>query len=351
VFDAVIADLLDEYGVDRVEVRSPITCETHHGICVKCYGRDLGRGHVISHGEAVGVIAAQSIGEPGTQLTMRTFHIGGAASLAAVSSNIEVKNNGIVRLRNLKTVDQEKTGKVVATSRSGILAIQDSRGRELEQYKIPYGAILTVQDGSEVSSGDIVAEWDPHTHPIITEVGGIVRLLNLEEGINAKKSVDEITGLTSTVVMAGKRSGSGDVDMRPMIKLVDKKGKDVYIAGTKVPAQYYLSVGTMIQLKDNAAVGVGEVIARMPQEVSKSQDIAGGLPRVADLFEARRPKDAAILAEISGVISFGRETKEKKRLVSRPKLITPEISANMAASLGRLASNKSATLGKPPAIS
>ena len=312
LLDEHYVDLLDEYGIDCVKVRSPITCKTDHGICAGCYGRDLARGTVINHGEAVGVIAAQSIGEPGTQLTMRTFHVGGAASLAINANNIEVKNAGIVRLRTLKTVERD-AGHLVATSRSGVLAIQDDQGRELERYKVPYGAVISAKDGGQVAAGDIVAEWDPHTHPIITEVSGIARLINIEEGINATKQTDDLTGLSSMVITSAKQR---DLDeARPMVKLMDVDGKELMIAGTKVPAQYYLPAGAIIQLKDGANVGIGEVLARIPQAISKSRDIAGGLPRVADLFEARRPKEAAILAEMSGVISFGRETKEKKRLV------------------------------------
>ena len=305
--------LLDEYGIDEVKVRSPITCETKQGICAKCYGRDLARGTMINQGEAVGVIAAQSIGEPGTQLTMRTFHVGGAASLAVTANKIQVKNEGTIRLKNIKTIARSSTGKLVAISRSGTMALQDGQGRELERYKVPYGAVLNANDGDAVQAGAIVADWDPHTHPIITEVKGIVRLINVKEGINAHKQTDELTGLSSTVITAGK--GRDVEDMRPMVKLVDGKGKDLMVRGTSVPAQYYLPVGAIIQLKEGDQVDVGEVVARVPQAVSKTRDIAGGLPRVAELFEARRPKDAAILAEISGVISFGKETKEKKRLV------------------------------------
>ncbi len=293
---------LDEYGIDSVKVRSPITCKTDHGICVSCYGRDLARGTQINQGEAVGVIAAQSIGEPGTQLTMRTFHVGGAASLAVTANKIEVCNNGVVRLKTVKTVER-KSGHLVAVSRSGVLAIQDEQGRELERYKLPYGAVIAIKDGGKVKAGDIVAEWDPHTHPIITEVGGVLRLLNIEEGINATKQTDDLTGLSNIVITTGKHRDMDEA--RPMVKLTDAKGEDLMISGTKVPAHYYLPVGAIIQLKDGDKVGTGEVIARIPQETSKSRDIAGGLPRVADLFEARRPKDAAILAELSGVISFG----------------------------------------------
>jgi DNA-directed RNA polymerase subunit beta' len=312
LLDEAKVDMLDEYGIDSAKVRSPITCETKYGICAQCYGRDLGRGWMINEGEAVGVIAAQSIGEPGTQLTMRTFHIGGAASLAIVANKIEVKNQGLVRLKNLKTVERSN-GQLVAVSRSGTLAIQDAQGRELERYKVPYGAVLSVKDSGSAEAGAIVADWDPHTHPIITEVSGLVRLLNIDEGINAHKQTDELTGLSSIVITAGKHRGTEE--MRPMVKLTDKQGKELMIGGTKVPAQYYLPVGAIIQLRDGDNVDVGDVVARIPQETSKTKDIAGGLPRVADLFEARRPKEAAILAETSGVISFGRETKEKKRLV------------------------------------
>jgi len=308
---------LEEMGIDEIEVRSPITCETRHGICSACYGRDLARGHRINMGEAVGVVAAQSIGEPGTQLTMRTFHIGGAASRATAADSIEVMNDGVVRLHNLKTV-QRADGDLVAVSRSGELSVLDVRGRERERYKLPYGAILKIKDNQEVTKGSVVANWDPHTHPIITEVAGTVKFSGMEEGITIKRQTDELTGLSSISVMeAGERPASGK-DIRPAISLVDGRGKELYLANTNVPAHYFLPPDAQVSLENGAKIDTGDIIARIPQEGSKTRDITGGLPRVADLFEARKPKEPAILAEISGTVSFGKETKGKRRLMITP---------------------------------
>lgn len=316
LLDEAMVELLDQNSVDRVMVRSVITCETQYGICSLCYGRDLARGHTVNVGEAVGVVAAQSIGEPGTQLTMRTFHIGGAASRATAVNNIQVKTDGKVRLSNLKSVKNE-AGHLVAVSRSGQLIVHDSQGSECEQYRVPYGAVLSIQDGDEISAGQVVAQWDPHTHPIITEVSGQVKFIDLLEGSTMHRQTDELTGLTSTVVTApaAKQKGAGGRELRPTIKLVDEQGDDIYLSGTSVPAQYFMPEGTLINVQDGDQVSVASVIARIPQETSKTRDITGGLPRVADLFEARKPKDAAILAEISGVVSFGKDTKEKGRFI------------------------------------
>ena len=313
LLDEEAVDILDHHSIDRVMVRSPITCETSHGICTFCYGRDLARGHLVNVGEAVGVVAAQSIGEPGTQLTMRTFHIGGAASRATAASSIEVKSEGVVKLRNLKTV-KRADGSLVAVSRSGEVVVQDRNGAEREQYKVPYGASISVKDEASVKAGQVVAQWDPHTHPIVTEVAGKIKFVNLTDGVTMSRQTDELTGLSSVVVIPAKQGLSSTKDQRPMIRLVDAEGNDLVLAGSKVPAQYFLPVGTIINHADGNVVDIGDVIARIPQETSKTRDITGGLPRVADLFEARTPKDAAILAEISGVVGFGKETKEKQRL-------------------------------------
>jgi DNA-directed RNA polymerase subunit beta' len=307
-------DTLEEAGVDRVLVRSPITCETRHGICATCYGRDLARGSIVNQGEAVGVIAAQSIGEPGTQLTMRTFHIGGAASRSVAVDHIEIKSGGSVRLYNLKSVENVD-GKLVAVSRSGELSIIDSHGRERERYKIPYGALLHVKEGDKVEVGQQVANWDPHTHPVVAELAGVASFHDFIAGVTVTEEVDEVTGLTSMVVTDPKKRGSEGKDLRPMIRLLDKKGKVLNIPGTEQPAQYYLPAGAVINCSDGQVIKVGDVVARIPQESSKTRDITGGLPRVADLFEARKPKEGAILAEASGVVSYGKETKGKQRLV------------------------------------
>ncbi len=304
----------EEVGIDQVRVRSPITCESRLGVCAQCYGRDLARGHRVNMGEAVGVIAAQSIGEPGTQLTMRTFHIGGAASRAAAVNSVEIKNSGSARLHNIKTV-QHHSGNLVAVSRSGELTVVDERSMEKERYKVPYGATLRVADGDTVKPGDVVASWDPHTHPVVTEVAGTLEFEDFIEGVTVQGQVDDITGLTSLVVIDPKQRPSSGKDLRPTIKLIDADGKELNIAGTDLPARYALSSGAIVSVTHSAEVGIGDILARIPQESSKTRDITGGLPRVADLFEARRPKEPALLAEASGTIGFGKETKGKQRLV------------------------------------
>ncbi len=314
LIDEKLVKLLEQEGIDQVKVRSPITCETRYGVCAQCYGRDLARGHRINLGEAVGVIAAQSIGEPGTQLTMRTFHIGGAASRAAAANSVETKGRGAARLHNLKTVHHEK-GHWVAVSRSGELGVIDEFGRERERYKIPYGATINVKDGDTVEPGQILATWDPHTHPVVTEVTGFIKFQDFIDGLTVQSQVDEVTGLSSTVVMDPKQRSSGGKDLRPVVRLVNAKGKEVTFANTDIPAVYALPAGAIVSLEDGAKVSVGDIIARIPQESSKTRDITGGLPRVADLFEARKPKDSAILAEHSGTVSFGKETKGKRRLI------------------------------------
>lgn len=305
---------LEDVTIDQVFVRTPITCESRVGICGACYGRDLARGHRVNIGEAVGVIAAQSIGEPGTQLTMRTFHIGGAASRTTAVNNVQIKFPGKVKLHNVKLIERQN-GKFIVVSRSGILAVLDDHGRERERYKIPYGAEINVKDGARADAGQIVANWDPHSHPIITEVAGRIKFIDLIEGITMHRQIDELTGLASIVITDQKQRGSSGKELKPMIKLVDDKGQDLYLSGTQLVAQYFLPADAIINFEDNAKVKIGDVISRIPQETSKTRDITGGLPRVADLFEARRPKDSAILAEISGVVSFGKETKGKRRLM------------------------------------
>lgn len=314
--EGLVAEL-ERLGIDRVRVRSVITCETRYGICANCYGRDLARGDFVNIGEAVGVIAAQSIGEPGTQLTMRTFHIGGAASRSTAANSVQVKSNGIARLHNIKLV-KHREGYSVAVSRSGSLTVADENGRERERYSLPYGATLRVVEGQAVKSGDVVANWDPHNHPVITEVDGRVQFVDLFEGLTMNRQTDEITGLSSIVVLDPKQLGTSGRDLRPMVKLIDKAGNDLCLAGTNLPAHYFLPPDAVINVDDESEVGIGDVIARIPQETSKTRDITGGLPRVADLFEARKPKEAAILAEISGVVSFGKETKGKRRLLITP---------------------------------
>ncbi len=317
MLDEAWVERLDVLGIDEVLVRSAITCATRHGVCGACYGRDLARGHQVNVGEAVGVIAAQSIGEPGTQLTMRTFHIGGAASRATAIDNIQVKHGGGVRLHNLKTVSRE-SGELVAVSRSGEIAVADEHGRERERYKLPYGAVISVADGDDVEAGQVIAQWDPHTHPIVTEVAGTVQFQDMEEGLSINRQTDELTGLTNITVLDPKDRPSAGKDLRPAVSLVDGKGKEVVLPGSDVPAHYFLPSDAILNLENKDKVGVGDIIARIPQEGSKTRDITGGLPRVADLFEARKPKEPAILAEETGTVSFGKETKGKRRLVVTP---------------------------------
>ena len=302
--------LLEYHGIDRIYVRSPILCDLKKGICSLCYGRDLARGCMVNIGEAVGVIAAQSIGEPGTQLSMRTFHIGGAASRATAENSIQVRAAGTVRLHDMKTVVHHESGELIAISRSGVLTLLDSQGRECERYKLPYGTTLKVKDGQAVKSGMTVAEWDPYTHPIIVEVAGKVDFVDFIEGVTVTRQTDELTGLSTTTVLQDQASK----DVRAMVRLLDSDGNSVYHPGTKVPANYFLAAGSIVNLEVGHMVGEGDVIARIPKEGYKTTDITGGLPRVSDIFEARKPKDAAILAPISGVVSMGKETKDKKRL-------------------------------------
>jgi DNA-directed RNA polymerase subunit beta' len=305
---------LEELSIDHVWVRSPITCEIRYGVCSQCYGRDLARGNRINIGEAVGVIAAQSIGEPGTQLTMRTFHIGGAASRSAAVNSIEIKSNGNAKLVNIKTVAHHK-GYLVAVSRSGEVSITNDMGRERERYKVPYGATITIEDGARVKQGQVVANWDPHTHPVVTEVAGKLKFEDFLDGVTVAEQVDEFTGLTSIVVLDPKSRGGSGKDLRPVARLVNDNGEDIFFANTEIPAVYALPAGAIISMADGAKVAVGDVIARIPQASSKTRDITGGLPRVADLFEARKPKEPAIMAEHTGTVSFGKETKGKRRLV------------------------------------
>ncbi|MBK5930364.1 DNA-directed RNA polymerase subunit beta' [Halochromatium salexigens] len=305
---------LEAEGIDQVLVRSAITCESRLGVCAQCYGRDLARGHRVNMGEAVGVIAAQSIGEPGTQLTMRTFHIGGAASRAAAVSNVQVKGAGTIKLHNIKTV-QHHSGNLVAVSRSGELTVADEKGLEKERYKIPYGATVAINDGDKVEAGAVVANWDPHTHPVVTEVAGVLRFEDFIDGVTVQSKTDEVTGLASLEIMDPKQRPAAGKDLRPMVKLLDASGAELNIAGTDLPARYYLPALAIVTVSDGAEVGVGDILARIPQESSKTRDITGGLPRVADLFEARKPKDPALLAQATGTVSFGKETKGKQRLV------------------------------------
>jgi DNA-directed RNA polymerase subunit beta' len=313
ILDEDSIEALESAGVDEVRVRTALTCETRFGLCTKCYGRDLGRGGLVNIGEAVGVIAAQSIGEPGTQLTMRTFHIGGAASRAAVASSVEAKSNGVIGFNATMRYVTNSKGELVVIARSGEVVIYDEYGRERERHKLPYGATLTVKADQQIKAGTILANWDPLTRPIITEFAGQVKFENVEEGLTVAKQVDEVTGLSTLVVIDPKRRGAAKV-VRPQVKLIDAAGNEVKIPGTDHSVNIGFQVGALIQVRDGQDVGPGEVLARMPVEGQKTRDITGGLPRVAELFEARTPKDKGILAETTGTVSFGKETKGKVRL-------------------------------------
>ncbi len=316
LLDEDAVEKIESLGIDEVRVRTPLTCDTRFGLCARCYGRDLGRGTLVNVGEAVGVIAAQSIGEPGTQLTMRTFHIGGAASRAAVTSQIEIKSNGTLRFESGMRYVTNTKNEAIVISRSGEVIIADDNGRERERHKVPYGATLLAMDGMAVKAGHVLAMWDPHTRPIITEYAGKVRFENVEEGVTVAKQIDEVTGLSTLVVIDPKRRGTTQSKgLRPQVKLLDENGVEVKIAGTELPVNITFHVGSILTVKNGQDVNVGEVLARIPQETSKTRDITGGLPRVAELFEARSPKDAGLLAEVTGTISFGKDTKGKQRLV------------------------------------
>ncbi|MFM2059709.1 MAG: DNA-directed polymerase subunit beta, partial [Pseudomonadota bacterium] len=313
MLDEDAMDVLEAAGADEVKVRTPLTCDTRFGICAKCYGRDLGRGGLVNQGEAVGVIAAQSIGEPGTQLTMRTFHIGGAASRAAVASSVDAKSDGFIGFNSTMRYVTNGKGELVVISRSGEIIISDQHGRERERHKVPYGATLNVKADQQIKAGTILGNWDPLTRPIITEFAGKMRFENVEEGVTVAKQVDEVTGLSTLVVIDPKRRGSAKV-VRPQVKLLDFAGQEVKIPGTDHSVTIGFQVGALIQVRDGQDVMPGEVLARIPVEGQKTRDITGGLPRVAELFEARTPKDKGSLAEITGTVSFGKETKGKVRL-------------------------------------
>ena len=316
LLDEDAVDAIEAAGIDEVKVRTPLTCDTRYGLCTRCYGRDLGRGSSVNIGEAVGVIAAQSIGEPGTQLTMRTFHIGGAASRTAVVSQVESKSAGVVRYSAGMRYVSNTRGELIAISRNGEIMIHDEANRERERHKVPYGALLSTRDGQAVKPGQVLATWDPHTRPIITEYAGRIKFENVEEGVTVAKQIDEVTGLSTLVVIDPKRRGSTQAKgLRPQVKLLDADSHEIKLAGSDQSVNITFQIGCIITVRDGQEVGVGEVLARIPQETSKTRDITGGLPRVAELFEARSPKDAGMLAEVTGTVSFGKDTKGKQRLV------------------------------------
>ena len=314
LIDEELAEKIENHKINYAFVRSAITCETSFGICSKCYGRDLGRGNLVDPGEAVGIVAAQSIGEPGTQLTMRTFHIGGAASRSSENDKIEVKFDGVVKYKNISSVTNKDKNQV-CISRSAEILLLDENDFEKERYKLPYGATVNVKDGAKVKAGEILARWDPLNHPIISEVKGKSKLIDMENGISVRVVQDELTGLSSMEVLDAAERTSAGKDLTPTISIVDSKGNEVILPNGKRPANYVLEQKSLVNVSDAQTISVGDVLARIPKESSKTRDITGGLPRVADLFEARRPKEVAILAELSGVVSWGKETKGKRRLI------------------------------------
>ena len=309
---------IDELNLSSLNVRSPMTCESTYGVCSKCYGRDLARGHLVHRGEAVGVVAAQSIGEPGTQLTMRTFHIGGAASSSSEDNAVIIENAGQIQFSgDIKTVVNKDKNDVVI-SRNSSLTVTDENGKLTEKYKLPYGSTLFQKNNTSLDAGTKVASWDPYTRPIISEANGTINFIDMDDGVTVRKKNDELTGLSSIEIIDSSERTSAGKEKTPILEIVDAKGKPVLIGEHKAPARYAMPAKSLINLKDKTKIYAGEVIARIPLEGSKTKDITGGLPRVADLFEARKPKDSAILAEESGVISFGKETKGKVRLVITP---------------------------------
>jgi DNA-directed RNA polymerase subunit beta' len=308
---------IDSSGIDKVKIRSVLTCQTRRGICVHCYGRDLARGYVVNIGEAVGVIAAQSIGEPGTQLTMRTFHIGGIGQVRTEQSTLESRNEGTVRLENTQTV--QKQGYLVVMNRHGELVLTDDAGRERERYQLTYGAKLLVENGQKVAGKTLLSEWDPFSMPILTEVGGTIKYGDIIDSVTMQEALDEVTGLSRKVIIESK-----DADTRPRISIKDHAGKTVKLPGSTQEARYFLPVGANIYVGDGDTVEAGDVLAKIPRETTKTKDITGGLPRVAELFEARKPKEHAVIAEIDGTVSFGKDTKGKRKVVVTPEVGEPK---------------------------
>jgi DNA-directed RNA polymerase subunit beta' len=316
LIDEKVVEALDEAGIESMMIRSVLTCEAENGVCAKCYGRDLARGTPVNMGEAVGVIAAQSIGEPGTQLTMRTFHIGGAAQRGAEQSAIEASHDAVLELSN-KNVVKDSKGRLVVMSRTCELVLRDEKGREKARHKVPYGARLLVAEGANVKKGTKLVDWDPYTVPIITERGGIAHYRDLVDGVSLREVLDEATGIASKKVIDFRQQTRG-ADLKPRIALRDKKGEIITLANG-LEARYFLPVDAILSVDDGQEVHAGDVLARIPRESSKTRDITGGLPRVAELFEARKPKDHAIISDVEGMVEFGKDYKNKRRLIVRPK--------------------------------
>jgi DNA-directed RNA polymerase subunit beta' len=317
--DETLAKTIDEAGIEKVSIRSVLTCKSKHGVCAMCYGRDLSRGRLVNIGEAVGIIAAQSIGEPGTQLTMRTFHIGGTAKFEE-HSTLEARHDGLIRFENLHTV-KSRSGGLVVMNRNGEIHVLDDQGRSRAKYTVPYGAHIRkdIQDGSRVQGprdqkrGDLIAEWDPFSIPIVAEVDGIVKFGDIIEGKTMQEQLDEVTGLSRKVIIEFKGT-----DMRPRISIKDKKGRTAKVPGTNAMARHLLSVGSNIVVSEGDAIFAGDILAKIPRETTKTKDITGGLPRVAELFEARKPKEFAVISEIDGVVSYGKDSKGKRKVIITP---------------------------------
>ncbi|MBW2056808.1 MAG: DNA-directed RNA polymerase subunit beta' [Deltaproteobacteria bacterium] len=315
--DEEAARRMADAGIDKAKIRSVLTCKSKRGVCALCYGRDLARGRLVNVGEAIGIIAAQSIGEPGTQLTMRTFHIGGTASRRAEQTTLEARIPGRIKFENLKTV-RNRDGDLVVMNRNGELAIVDEEGRERRRYSVIYGAKLKVNDGDEIKEGQLLAEWDPYSIPILTEVGGRVKFGDIIEGVTMHERVDDFTGLSRKVITESK-----DPHLRPRISIKDEKGKTLQLPDSTSAARYLLSVGSNILVAEGDMVEAGDVLVKIPRETTKTKDITGGLPRVAELFEARKPKEYAIISEINGRVSFGKDVKGKRKVIITPDVGEP----------------------------
>ncbi len=316
--DERLVEKIENAGLERVKIRSVLTCRSRRGVCSRCYGRDLARGQMVNIGEAVGIIAAQSIGEPGTQLTMRTFHIGGTASRRAEQTTLQARNDGKAKFINLSTV-RNKEGDLVVMNRNGELAVVDESGRERERYAIIYGAKLKVENSKPVKGGELLAEWDPYTIPILTETSGKVKFGDILEGVTMQEQLDEVTGFSTKVITESK-----DPEARPRVSIKDDRGRTLKIPGTESMARYLLPVGAHIVVTEGEAVHQGDVIAKIPRETTKTKDITGGLPRVAELFEARKPKEFAVISEITGVVSFGKDSKGKRKVIITPEVGDPK---------------------------
>ncbi len=310
--DESLADRIEDIGIDKVKIRSVLTCKSKRGVCALCYGRDLARGRLVNVGEAIGIIAAQSIGEPGTQLTMRTFHIGGTASRRAEQTTLECRIDGRVKFINLKSV-KNREGNLIVMNRNGEIAIVDENGRERRRYSVIYGAKLKVKDGQKVKEGEILAEWDPYSIPVLTEISGRVKFGDIIEGVTMQEQVDEFTGLSRKVITESK-----DAELRPRISIKDEKGRTLNLPGSPSQARYLLPVGANIFISEGDMVEAGDVIVKIPRETTKTKDITGGLPRVAELFEARKPKEYALISDIDGMVEFGKDLKGKRKVVIRP---------------------------------